>query len=27
LLFVELGFDNKHFFSDLRCSSVYRKEW
>jgi hypothetical protein len=27
LLSVELGFDDKHFFNDPRCSSVYRKEW
>jgi len=25
--FAELGFDNKHFFNYLRCSSVIRKEW
>jgi len=27
LLFTKLGFDDKHFFNDLRCSSVYTKEW
>jgi hypothetical protein len=27
VLFAELGFDNKHSFSDLRHSSEYRKEW
>jgi len=27
MLFIELGFENKRSFSDLRRSSVYRKEW
>jgi hypothetical protein len=27
LLIVEIWFNNKNFFNDLRCISVYRKEW
>jgi hypothetical protein len=27
LLFMELGYGNKHSVNDLRCTSVYRKKW
>jgi len=27
LLFIQLGFNNKYSVNDLKCSSVYSKEW